>query len=206
VQIPITPGSAYVSARNNPLTVHSGISKEAVNCKQRTPPSSASKRLANYIASNLLLVQKWLIDSASPSPPPTRTPPSSEYCPLLCASVAKLQDLLKRPDNRVCADCHVNTHPRWASWSLGVFICIRCSGIHRGMGTHISRVKSADLDAWTDEQTEMMIKWGNRRANKYIPSLLSLLSLLCASVLCCSIPIFVTTKQDCLYILGACLC
>ena len=37
------------------------------------------------------------------------------------------------------------------------------------MGTHISRVKSADLDAWTDEQTQMMVKWGNRRANKYIP-------------------------------------
>ena len=67
----------------------------------------------------------------------------------------------------MCADCHVNTHPRWASWSLGVFICIRCSGIHRGMGTHISRVKSADLDAWTDEQTQMMVNWGNRRANKY---------------------------------------
>jgi Putative GTPase activating protein for Arf len=36
------------------------------------------------------------------------------------------------------------------------------------MGTHISRVKSADLDAWTDEQTQMMVKWGNRRANKYL--------------------------------------
>jgi stromal membrane-associated protein len=77
---------------------------------------------------------------------------------------------MKRPENRLCADCHVNTHPRWTSWSLGVFICIRCSGIHRGMGTHISRVKSADLDAWTDEQTQMMVKWGNRRANKYIPN------------------------------------
>src|SRR5947207_971041 len=82
---------------------------------------------------------------------------------------ADLKELLKRPENRVCADCHVNTHPRWASWSLGVFICIRCSGIHRGMGTHISRVKSADLDAWTDEQTQMMLQWGNRRANKYPP-------------------------------------
>ena len=44
--------------------------------------------------------------------------------------------------------------PRWASWNLGIFICIRCSGIHRGMGTHISRVKSVDLDAWTDEQLQ----------------------------------------------------
>lgn len=78
--------------------------------------------------------------------------------------------------------------PRWASWNLGVFVCIRytslglsltatmtrtdgdcrCSGIHRGMGTHISRVKSVDLDAWTDEQLQSVLRWGNARANKYV--------------------------------------
>lgn len=57
--------------------------------------------------------------------------------------------------------------PRWASWNLGIFICIRCSGIHRGMGTHISRVKSVDLDSWTDEQMQSILSWGNARANKY---------------------------------------
>jgi len=46
-------------------------------------------------------------------------------------------------------------------------VCIRCSGIHRGMGTHISRVKSVDLDAWTDEQLQSILSWGNARANKY---------------------------------------
>lgn len=35
------------------------------------------------------------------------------------------------------------------------------------MGTHISRVKSVDLDSWTDEQLQSMLKWGNTRANKY---------------------------------------
>jgi stromal membrane-associated protein len=34
------------------------------------------------------------------------------------------------------------------------------------MGTHISRVKSVDLDAWTDEQLQSVLKWGNSRANK----------------------------------------
>jgi hypothetical protein len=43
----------------------------------------------------------------------------------------------------------------------------RCSGIHRGMGTHISKVKSVDLDSWTDEQLQSMLKWGNTRANMY---------------------------------------
>ena len=40
-------------------------------------------------------------------------------------------------------------------FTSGVFLCIRCSGIHRGMGTHISKVKSIDLDAWTPEQMEV---------------------------------------------------
>ena len=35
------------------------------------------------------------------------------------------------------------------------------------MGTHISRVKSVDLDSWTDEQLQSMLKWGNTRANMY---------------------------------------
>ena len=39
----------------------------------------------------------------------------------------------------------------------GVFLCIRCSGIHRGMGTHISKVKSIDLDAWTPDQMEVCL-------------------------------------------------
>ncbi|KAJ6012490.1 hypothetical protein N7522_002845 [Penicillium canescens] len=78
-----------------------------------------------------------------------------------------IKSLLKLEHNKICADCKRNKHPRWASWNLGVFVCIRCSGIHRGMGTHISRVKSVDLDAWTDEQLQSVIKWGNARANKY---------------------------------------
>lgn len=80
---------------------------------------------------------------------------------------AALKSLVKLEPNKSCADCKRNKHPRWASWNLGVFLCIRCSGIHRGMGTHISRVKSVDLDSWTDEQMQNMVRWGNARANKY---------------------------------------
>ncbi|KAI5952321.1 AGE2 [Candida jiufengensis] len=78
-----------------------------------------------------------------------------------------LKQLLKEEPNKSCADCKLNKNPRWASWSLGCFICIRCSGIHRSMGTHISKVKSVDLDAWTDDQIDNMIKWGNAKSNSY---------------------------------------
>lgn len=82
------------------------------------------------------------------------------------ANARTLRGLVKQPDNKLCADCKHND-TRWAAWNLGCFLCIRCSGIHRSMGTHISRVKSIDLDMWTREQMNVVIKWGNRRANLY---------------------------------------
>src|SRR5205085_1478240 len=59
------------------------------------------------------------------------------------------------------------SQPRWASHNLGIFICIRCSGLHRQLGTHISKVKSVTLDSWTAEQVEFMGRVGNDAANAY---------------------------------------
>ena len=73
---------------------------------------------------------------------------------------------VKKPDNAICADCPTR-NPRWASINLGVFICITCSGIHRGLGVHISKVRSTNLDTWQPGQVEFMTKMGNKRANAY---------------------------------------
>ncbi|CAH1953780.1 unnamed protein product [Acanthoscelides obtectus] len=54
--------------------------------------------------------------------------------------------------------------PRWASWNIGVFLCIRCAGIHRNLGVHISKVKSVNLDSWTPEQVVSLQQMGNSRA------------------------------------------
>lgn len=40
------------------------------------------------------------------------------------------------------------TDPEWASLNLGVLMCIECSGIHRNLGSHISKVRSLGLDDW----------------------------------------------------------
>ncbi|XP_061673650.1 stromal membrane-associated protein 2 isoform X2 [Syngnathoides biaculeatus] len=56
--------------------------------------------------------------------------------------------------------------PRWASWNLGIFICIRCAGIHRNLGVHISRVKSVNLDQWTQEQVQCVQEMGNAKAKR----------------------------------------
>lgn len=84
-----------------------------------------------------------------------------------CKRNKRMYHHLLNTSNAVLQGLTVGVDPRWASWNLGVFVCIRCSGIHRGMGTHISRVKSVDLDSWTDEQMQSILNWGNARANKY---------------------------------------
>lgn len=71
--------------------------------------------------------------------------------------------LLKEEENRYCADCDAKG-PRWASWNLGVFLCIRCAGIHRNLGVHISKVKSVNLDSWTAEQVASVRAMGNATA------------------------------------------
>ncbi|CAG8492705.1 3669_t:CDS:2 [Ambispora leptoticha] len=75
-----------------------------------------------------------------------------------------LLEMAKQPGNDVCADCGAKA-PRWASHSIGIFLCIRCGSIHRKMGTHISKVKSISLDSWTPDQVENMKQWGNLKAN-----------------------------------------
>ena len=74
-----------------------------------------------------------------------------------------LATLLRNPGNSLCADCKAQSHPRWASWSLGVFICIKCAGVHRSLGTHISKVKSVDLDTWKEEHIVMLVKMKNNQ-------------------------------------------
>lgn len=76
---------------------------------------------------------------------------------------ALIEVLLKEDDNKYCVDCDAKG-PRWASWNLGVFLCIRCAGIHRNLGVHISKVKSVNLDAWTPEQVAYVQRTGNSRA------------------------------------------
>ncbi|EPZ31131.1 ArfGap-domain-containing protein [Rozella allomycis CSF55] len=75
-----------------------------------------------------------------------------------------LQEMMNDEANKYCADCNTRG-TRWASWNLGVFLCIRCGGIHRKLGTHISKIKSITLDTWTEEQIKSIQEKGNSKMN-----------------------------------------
>uniref|UniRef100_A0A3B3DJW9 ArfGAP with GTPase domain, ankyrin repeat and PH domain 2 n=1 Tax=Oryzias melastigma TaxID=30732 RepID=A0A3B3DJW9_ORYME len=75
-----------------------------------------------------------------------------------------LQAIRNAKGNNQCVDCEA-PNPTWASLNLGALICIECSGIHRNLGTHLSRVRSLDLDDWPGELTQVLAAIGNHMAN-----------------------------------------
>ncbi|XP_057884425.1 arf-GAP with GTPase, ANK repeat and PH domain-containing protein 1 isoform X6 [Melospiza georgiana] len=75
-----------------------------------------------------------------------------------------LQSIRNIRGNSHCVDCEAQ-NPDWASLNLGALICIECSGIHRNLGTHLSRVRSLDLDDWPIELIKVMSAIGNELAN-----------------------------------------
>jgi GAF domain-containing protein len=80
------------------------------------------------------------------------------------AASAATDDLRQLPGNSVCADCGAPS-PGWASLNLGTLICIECSGIHRQLGSHITKVRSLDLDSWSDSHLALLKAVGNSMAN-----------------------------------------
>uniref|UniRef100_A0A673M2J2 Arf-GAP with coiled-coil, ANK repeat and PH domain-containing protein n=1 Tax=Sinocyclocheilus rhinocerous TaxID=307959 RepID=A0A673M2J2_9TELE len=75
-----------------------------------------------------------------------------------------LQRILCLPGNQQCCDCG-QAEPRWASINLGILLCIECSGIHRSLGVHCSKVRSLTLDSWEPELLKLMCELGNSIIN-----------------------------------------
>ncbi|XP_047230210.1 arf-GAP with coiled-coil, ANK repeat and PH domain-containing protein 2-like isoform X2 [Girardinichthys multiradiatus] len=76
-----------------------------------------------------------------------------------------LQKVLAIPGNACCCDCG-QADPRWASINLGITLCIQCSGIHRSLGVHFSKVRSLTLDSWEPELLKLMCELGNKVINQ----------------------------------------
>ena len=98
-------------------------------------------------------------------------------------SILRIKKLL---GNDICADCKSKGNiilyfifyyklitnsfshfldPQWASTNFGTLLCIECSGIHRSLGVHVSKVRSLMLDKWEPESLGVMLKLGNFKTN-----------------------------------------
>lgn len=91
-----------------------------------------------------------------------------------CTKSEKPIDVLRKViGNDKCADCGA-PEPDWASLNLGVLVCIECSGVHRNLGVHISKVRSLTLDVkvWEPSVISLFQSLGNTFANSVWEELL----------------------------------
>ncbi|XP_061877353.1 arf-GAP with SH3 domain, ANK repeat and PH domain-containing protein 1 isoform X3 [Entelurus aequoreus] len=78
---------------------------------------------------------------------------------------AIIEDVLRMPGNELCCDCGASD-PKWLSTNLGILTCIECSGIHREMGVHISRIQSMELDKLGTSELLLAKNVGNSSFNE----------------------------------------
>ncbi|XP_047527807.1 arfGAP with SH3 domain, ANK repeat and PH domain-containing protein isoform X5 [Vanessa atalanta] len=76
------------------------------------------------------------------------------------------------PGNQVCADCSSTNDPTWLSTNFGVIVCIECSGSHRELGVHISRIQSLTLDRLSTSQLLLARHMGNQLFNEVMENTL----------------------------------
>lgn len=102
--------------------------------------------------------------------------------PQISPSLIELQKTLIRyvenlPGNDHCCDCGSKNDVTWISLNLGVLVCIQCSGIHRDLGVHHSRIQSLTLDNITTANLLIARAMGNNQLNDVMEATIGTIKL-----------------------------